>query len=640
MAFLTPLALLGGLLAVPIILLYMLRLRRREVVVSSTFLWQQVVRDSEANTPWQKLRRNLLLILQLLILALLVLALMRPFIIVPAVSAGQIELLLDASASMNATDTPDGITRFEAARAQALSMVDTLGAGDTMTVIRVSNVPEVLVPRTGDANLLRQAINAMQPGQAAADWVAAFTLAVADAAGAQDFNLVVVSDGGLGAAEGLPGVPGTVRYLPVGQSGDNLAITALSARALPGQPPQLFAQITNYGAQDAAVIFDLRVDGALHSAERLTVPAGSSLPVISTDLPADFQTVQAGLTLPAGAAVPDYLALDDRAWTVNSTGGERRVLLMSAGNLFLEQALRSLSGIEAFQGDPTRPLPAEAYDLYIFDGWLPADGVLPQGDLLFINPPQDTSLFKVGAESSETGAISVLSNDARTAFVDFGSVNILKFRPVTADWATPLVSAAGGALLLAGETDGRQAAILTFDLHDSDLPLQITWPILMANLMDWFTPRSAVNVPDGLHVGDSLSVRPPAGATQVRVTLPDGGVRDLPVERGTVVFADTNAPGLYRVDLLAGEQVLQSVAVAVNLFSPLESAIAPREQITLSGATIQPAAPDAVGQQEFWPLAALLALVVLLVEWWAYQWRMQAPTVFQPIFRRPKVIAR
>jgi hypothetical protein len=402
----------------------------------------------------------------------------------------------------------------------------------------------------------------------------------------------------------------------------------------------LFAQITNYGAQDAAVIFDLRVDGALHSAERLTVPAGSSLPVISTDLPADFQTVQAGLTLPAGAVVPDYLALDDRAWTVNSTGGERRVLLMSAGNLFLEQALRSLSGIEAFQGDPTRPLPAEAYDLYIFDGWLPADGVLPQGDLLFINPPQDTSLFKVGAESSETGAISVLSNDARTAFVDFGSVNILKFRPVTADWATPLVSAAGGALLLAGETDGRQAAILTFDLHDSDLSLQITWPILMANLMDWFTPRSAVNVPDGLHVGDSLSVRPPAGATQVRVTLPDGGVRDLPVERGTVVFADTNAPGLYLVDLLAGEQVLQAAAVAVNLFSPLESAIAPREQITLSGATIQPAAPDAVGQQEFWPLAALLALVVLLVEWWAYQRRMQAPTVFQPIFRRPKVTAR
>ncbi|MCC6805355.1 MAG: BatA domain-containing protein, partial [Anaerolineae bacterium] len=108
MSFLTPLAFFGALLAIPIILLYMLRLRHREVTVSSTYLWQQLLHDKEANTPWQRLRRNLLLLLQLIILALLVLALARPFVIVPAVSAGQIAVLLDASASMNATDVGDG----------------------------------------------------------------------------------------------------------------------------------------------------------------------------------------------------------------------------------------------------------------------------------------------------------------------------------------------------------------------------------------------------------------------------------------------------------------------------------------------------------------------------------------------------
>src|SRR5512145_1698945 len=126
MAFLTPLAFIGAILAIPIILLYMLRLRRREVLVSSTFLWQQVVHDSEANTPWQRLRRNILLFLQLLILAFLVFSLARPFIVVPAVSTGQIELLLDASASMNATDIAGGETRFAEAQRQALSIVDTL----------------------------------------------------------------------------------------------------------------------------------------------------------------------------------------------------------------------------------------------------------------------------------------------------------------------------------------------------------------------------------------------------------------------------------------------------------------------------------------------------------------------------------
>ena len=69
MSFLAPIAFAGLAVAIPILLLYMLRLRRREVLISSTFLWRQVVQDTEANTPWQRLRRNLLLFLQLLISA-------------------------------------------------------------------------------------------------------------------------------------------------------------------------------------------------------------------------------------------------------------------------------------------------------------------------------------------------------------------------------------------------------------------------------------------------------------------------------------------------------------------------------------------------------------------------------------------
>src|SRR5690606_2966970 len=97
MAFLAPLALLLGLPAVPIVVLYMLRLRRREVLVSSTLLWRKLLRDREANAPWQRLRRNLLLLLQLLILAALVLALSRPFLPTPSVVSGSVVVLLDAS---------------------------------------------------------------------------------------------------------------------------------------------------------------------------------------------------------------------------------------------------------------------------------------------------------------------------------------------------------------------------------------------------------------------------------------------------------------------------------------------------------------------------------------------------------------
>ena len=87
MSLLTPTALALLALSIPILLLWMLKLRRRNVTVSSTMLWSKLLRDREANAPWQKLRRNLLLLLQLAILAALVLALARPFIPVPAVAS-------------------------------------------------------------------------------------------------------------------------------------------------------------------------------------------------------------------------------------------------------------------------------------------------------------------------------------------------------------------------------------------------------------------------------------------------------------------------------------------------------------------------------------------------------------------------
>jgi hypothetical protein len=580
----------------------------------------------------------LLLLLQLLILAALVFALARPFIIVPAVSTGQIELLLDASASMNATDMPNGGSRFDEAKRQALSMVDTLSADDTMTVIRVSDVSEVIQPATNDANALRTAINTAQPSRAQADWVGALTLASADAVDTSNFNLVIIGDGGLGDASGLPGVPGKVQYIPIGQSNSNLAISALATRALPGQQPELFAQVTNYSQQDANVIFDLRIDGNLFKADRYTVPAGGSLPITYDTLPEKFSVLQAGLTMPADSAVADNLAEDNTAWAVETGSGQHKALLVSESNLFLEQVLRSLPGMQAFRGDPKLPLPNTAYDLYIFDGWLPANNVLPNGDLLLINPPRSTSLFQVGAETDQSGHILVKRDDPRMNFVDFQNVNILKFREVTgADWADELIKADGGSLLLAGVQDGRQVAILTFDLHNSDLPLQITWPILMANLLEWFTPRAAISVPGGLQVGQSLSIQPPLDATSIHFTLPDGSTRDLPIDRQTVVFADTEQPGIYSADVLAGDKSIQTARFAVNLFSPTESNIAPRDAIHLGNSTIAPATHDEVGQREFWPWAALLALLILLIEWYVYQRRLQVRTVFKPTLRQRSV---
>lgn len=637
MNFLTPAAFLAGLIAIPIILLYMLRLRRREIVISSTFLWSQVLQDQEANTPWQRLRRNLLLFLQLLILLLLVFTLARPYMTVPAVSARQTVLLLDASASMNATDT--GESRFREAQRHALQVIDTLSAGSAMTIIRVAEVAEVLAPYTVERDRLRDAINNARPGYGQAAWDAALNLAVAGRTAGEDFSIVIISDGGLGETAGLPGIESDLRYIPVGQSGDNLAISALATRALPGQPPQLFSQITNYGTTAAEVVFSLRVDGRLVTSELYSVPAGGTLPVVSTAaLGGNFTTLEAGLTLSVNTAARDYLEVDNTAYAVASQISERRALVMTSGNLYLEQVLRSLPGLQSFRGNIEVGLPQQAYDLYIFDGWLPP--VLPQADMLIINPPASTPFFILGDENQQTTNPSS-SADPRTAFVDVRDMSLLRFRNVSGvDWATPLITVDGGPLLLAGERGSQQVALMPFDLRESDLVLQIAWPVLISNLVEWFTPQDTLTGTSSLAVGESLVIRPPLDAGSVRVTLPDGEARILPVDRETLIFTGTARPGIYMLEALDGTRVIRRQPVAVNLFSPLESRIAPvaEGQLRVGDVTVAVVEEEALGQRELWPIVAGLALAFLMLEWYAYHRRLRpvtAHTAQRPTSPRP-----
>ncbi len=125
MDVLNPLAFWFALLAIPIVLLYLLRLRRRAQPVSSTLLWRRAILDREANTLWQRLRRNVLLFLQLATLAFLIFALARPYLQAPGGPSRQVIVLLDASASMQATDVRP--SRFEAARAQVRALIERWG---------------------------------------------------------------------------------------------------------------------------------------------------------------------------------------------------------------------------------------------------------------------------------------------------------------------------------------------------------------------------------------------------------------------------------------------------------------------------------------------------------------------------------
>ena len=144
----------------PVVLLYFLRLRRKERRVSSILLWTTVVRDLQANVPFQKLRKNLLLFLQIAILLLLVFLLARPFFARAGQVAQNTVFVVDASASMQATD--GGKSRLAGAQAAADKMIDDLSRKDQAMVIEAGLRTRVRCGFSSDKRALKTAVGSIQ----------------------------------------------------------------------------------------------------------------------------------------------------------------------------------------------------------------------------------------------------------------------------------------------------------------------------------------------------------------------------------------------------------------------------------------------------------------------------------------------
>ena len=610
MQFLTPLGFALSALAIPIILLYMLKLRRKQTRVSSTLLWEKLLRDRQANAPWQKLKRNLLLFLQLLILAALVIALARPALQTKVIASGSVIVMLDSSASMNAVDvTP---SRFEEARKSVLTLINGLSSDSALTLILVAKTPQTLIASETDKSLLKAALSKAQVTQGTADWSAAFALAAGATRNSSTSTVVIVSDGGL-PESGLPALPSEVRYIPIGQADDNLAISALALRASNGVP-QLFAEVTNTSDVDRKVLLSLYLGKDLFDARQLDIPANSQKSVSLENLPITTAIYKAHISDPAQVNTPlDSFSLDDTAFAIYQSSAARRVLLVSQGNLFLEQLLASLPGIQPFRALPAADgilqIPSEPFDLYIFDGYIPAE--LPNSNLLLINPTTNP-LFAVGETFTDINNIRV-NETTLTRYVDWKTVHVLQAHKVTPPtWANVLIESGSNPLVFTGETNGQRLAVLTFDLRESDLPLQIAYPILFSNLINYLAPPSAFDSSQSLQAGESLIIVPPTDAEQVVIASPSN--QTFTLEAGQTLFSQTNELGYYAVNFVSTDSIKVEY-FAVNLFDQSESNLKPRESLQIGSISVTPTVSQQIGLQELWKWLAGIALLILIIEW-------------------------
>jgi len=614
--FLAPSGFFALLLTAPILVLYMLRLRRRDVTVPSLLLWDTVLGDRHANRPWQKLRRNWLLFLQLLILLAMVLALTRPAIPAPLAVHGQIIILLDASASMQAQvgDT----TRFAVAVREVHALASALDAGDRVSLIAVGPMPRLLL-QGGDASALRLALDSDllgedMPFDAPADWQAAAALAVGLASG-DTVTTLIVTDAAIDAE--LPALPGTVRFIGVGDAVANVGIVAFALRRA-GEDLTAFVRLHNAGPDTTRTVA-LYADGVFVERRFVSLPAESDISLTVSGIPV---TAWAEARLEE----PDALTVDNHAWVALSGAESAHVLLVTPGNRFLSQALSVLPDLTLTQSIELLPVAAVTetvpppYDLIVVDG--PVTTTLPTTNLWLIVPGEETLCGSPGDMITPTRGIRGQWTHPLLSYVDWSEVHIARARDyVLPGDADVLLETATGPLLWILERPQQRVACMAFDLHDSDLPLRLGFPILTANLVGWLLPQTSMEPVLPLPAGYSWYPALPVGTTDAVLIAPDGARQRLSIDSPS---ADLQRAGLYRIEAETPAGTFVRYA-ALALLDDAETDLRPRE-LRVAGRTIPPISQEGPGWQDLsrWPLgAALLLLLVEAVLWWRPSFKLR-----------------
>jgi Ca-activated chloride channel family protein len=271
--FANPAALWLLTLLVPLLLLYLLKQRRREVVVPSTLLWRKALEDLRARTPFQRLRSNLLLFLQILILVLAIAVLAKPYLSASPRSAARLILALDTSASMKSKDVkPD---RFTEAKSRLLEIIDRAAPGDEIMLIAFSGQAAILHSFSSDHHALRSQLINVQPEDIAGDFSQLLNILEPLAKKTPRPAVVIASD----FAEFPPDWPAQLKFEPltVGKSGENIALTRAAVETVPGDPQtqMLFLQLNNFGRSSQTAEVQIEVNDQTVDAFELALAPGA-----------------------------------------------------------------------------------------------------------------------------------------------------------------------------------------------------------------------------------------------------------------------------------------------------------------------------------------------------------------------------
>lgn len=654
MEFLTPLVgLYAAAAAVPLLLLlYFLKLKRKEAIVSSTLLWKRAVQDLQVNAPFQKLRRNLLLLLQLLALAAVLLAIAGPVLALRGGPGQRFVLLIDRSASMSATDVEP--TRLDAAKRQAKAFIETMWSGSSFSwrdrsdhamVIAFDRRAGVVCSFTADKRQLMTRIDAIEPGDGISRLGEAVMVARAfaqssgiegagDPAG-KSAQLVLFSDGRISDLEGIVVASDELVFHRIGEAQDNVGITAMHARRSYERPEEVevFASLENFGAEAVTRDVQLSINGNVHAVRSATIPAcepqAGDEPFRPGQTTLNFSLThgEAGV-LEVRQLGADALSCDDAAWNILDPPRRLSVLLVTQGNAVLESALKACpiarldpctpAGFDAL--DPDAFVAGQQYDVVVLDNHVPAH-LPPCRYLVFGAPPRGIDVNS-SQELENQLIVDWRSQHPVLQYVNIANLFAAKSHRLSLPRdAEVLAEFNESPALVLLRRHGGTYLLVSFDVLQSNWPFEPSFVLFCYNALSFLGAQVGSERRHELTVGEPISIEDAPAETVFTVTCPNGAEVQLKADPGgTVRFPGTNHVGVYA----ARASGQPPRFYAANLLEPQESRIEPMDKIELGGVTV---AAQEQGVQRanvpLWPLLVLAALMFVCIEWLAYNLKVR-----------------
>lgn len=612
MSFLNPWALLF-LLAVPaLVLLYFLKLKRPEIPVPSTLLWRKVIEDMRVNSPFQRLKRSLLLLLQILALLAAIFALTRPLLRVREHANESFIVLLDNSASMMAAEG-GGRTRLDLAKAEIGKLADRLTRQDEMMLIVFNSRARVACGFTGNRRALKEAASRSAPTECATDVEPALLLAKSICATRSHPRILLYSDGAFDAPKDLQ-LPVEVEYQKIGSPRPNLAVTGLDIRRSLNDRSriEMFVAVENFGEQAFSGNMAVQLDERPLDSKYFSVGPRETLSQI-------FEAV-----LPQGGCVSvaldaeDALACDNRAWKVIGPPTRRRLLIVGDNTFFLERLFRSAAGTEYVTARPGQfgPKDFEGFSTVIWSH-APNPAIAPCHNIYLACCPASAGA-SLGAKINAPDILDWDHGHPVNRFIGFENLLVADTAALTLPESatvilrgsrTPLIG-----LFQAGETG---ICIVGFDPMNSNWPLLVSFPLFLSNCLQFFEDTQTQKVEANIAVGRAITVRGEKRGPSIR--LPGGREEPMALSPGgDYAFADVNAGGVYRVRLADGE----SRTVAANLFDRRESSVQVIERPAIGGKETKPVQIVKRVDQEFWKYGVMALALLLVIEWVVYHRRL------------------